>query len=209
MPGFMIGIGAAQIDADAVGTSEIATDGVGTAEIAAGAVATAELADGALAASAAGRLKMATSFFDSEATVDDKFAAATIDTDRLTVAARSRMHVMDIEDLGAGADITDRVIMSPQFAGTITDIRVWGNGAAAGIDAGNTSVWLVELNGTAQIAAKTYDNATVFPASGVPDSLGALTNATFAANDEITLTITNGATADLPGCKIQITYRIN
>jgi len=50
------------------------------------AVGTAEIADGALSADVAGRAKIATDFFN-EATVDAKFAASAIDTDRLKEGA--------------------------------------------------------------------------------------------------------------------------
>ena len=49
-------------------------------------IATANLADGVLSADASGRAKMATSFFDSTTTTDDKFAAASIGLDRLEEA---------------------------------------------------------------------------------------------------------------------------
>jgi hypothetical protein len=86
-------------------------------------VNTANIVDGALAASAAGRAKMATNFFDTTTTTDAKFAAGSIGLDRLEEAV--------IQADGGQAFTADQAMGSNKLTGL-------ANGTAAG-DAVNLS----------------------------------------------------------------------
>jgi hypothetical protein len=93
---------------EAVGVGATATIRVlhvpspGAGTLGAGTVATANLAAGILSADAAGRAKMAASFFNSEATVDSKFDAGTIGEDRLAqqLNGRAASNVADANVIG-------------------------------------------------------------------------------------------------------------
>lgn len=93
---------------------DILDETITAADIAAGAVDTSELATDALAASAAGRLKMATDYFDT-AHVTKAFAAASIADDRMVSSL--------IKDSGAVA------VGRLDFAGTATAAAVMTIGA--------------------------------------------------------------------------------
>lgn len=110
-----------------------------------------------------------------------------------------------VRDLAAGADIASRRLFTAQVACVITKVSIVPDANAAGIDAGNTSGWIVGKNGVVTpIASKTYDNVTIFPAVDVADDLtnGTLANRTLAIGDTVDLGILNGATADTPATQL-------
>lgn len=111
-----------------------------------------------------------------------------------------------IDDLGAGVDIAAIPLFQVPvgYVYDITAITVLMQGATAGVDDANTSVFTIAV-GAATVVTKTYNTATQPPASGAGASLGAIANGHRVAGDIIALSVTNGATANLPGVMLQIT----
>jgi len=124
---------------------------------------------------------------------------------------KARILVSTVENLAAGADIGDgtaanaRTVWSPPVAVTITDVKVYGRAAAAGVDDANTAVVKV-YNGTSTVVTKTYNTANAFPAAFTPTSLGTMANAAVPAGTAIKFDAVNGATADLPAFDLYIEY---
>ena len=116
-----------------------------------------------------------------------------------------------IAALTAGSDIADIAMFRMPCAGQIIGVNIIPQGADAGIDASNTSAWLIEV-GSTTIASKTYSNTVAFPDPAVVD---ALTLSTTEANlkrsegDVVTISITNGATAATPACIVEVEYVIS
>lgn len=113
---------------------------------------------------------------------------------------------LPVSNLAAGADLADvPVFVVPAgYKLTVLAASLISQGTAAGIDDSNTCVIALE-EGANGIATKTYDADPAFPASGVADSLGAITNPTLTAGEILTYSVTNGATADPPAFIIQVT----
>jgi len=109
-------------------------------------------------------------------------------------------------DLAAGADITDATlaVVPAGYNADVLSAQVISNGSAAGIDAGNTSVFAAKV-GTTQFAGVTFDAVNAFPASGAAEELTLIAGATdLSAGSVILLSVTNGATADLPVFMVQL-----
>jgi hypothetical protein len=123
-------------------------------------------------------------------------------------SAKTHLITYHVADLDAGADIADIPMFRAPKDITLVEIGVIGEANPAGIDDDNTSVWLVEV-GTTAIVTKTYDADNAFPNKGIYGSLGALSNADLDEGDVLTLSITNGATANTPAVTVQIEYVIN
>lgn len=115
-------------------------------------------------------------------------------------------HQYLLADLAANADLAATIIFSPGVGIIIHDILITGDGAPVGVDASNTSVWLVTGRAAATIVTQTYDGTPAFPADAVQTSLGAVANRILLANDKLILTVTNGTTADLPPVVVTIIY---
>lgn len=118
-----------------------------------------------------------------------------------------RIVTYQIENLAAGADIADIPIFRCPCALKILDIGIIPQGDDAGIDASNTSAHLIEVGSTA-LVTKTYSNTVAYPNKGVYGSLGSISNAERAEGDVVTLSITNGVTADPPAAVLQIEYAV-
>lgn len=112
---------------------------------------------------------------------------------------------IDVEDLGAGVDITDRPVFYNPRAVTINSIAILTQGAPAGVDDSNTSVILVEDDASNQVVSKTYNTATQPPSSDGED-LGTITNGSLLAAEHLMLSVTNGATANLPAFTLTIEW---
>ena len=113
-------------------------------------------------------------------------------------------------DLDAGADITDAIIgvVPAGYAATVIDAQVISTGAAAGIDAENTSVVLLEV-GSTKIAEVTFDADNEFPAAGAAEAITLIPAAAeLEAGSVLLLTVTNGETANLPVFMVQITLTL-
>jgi hypothetical protein len=130
------------------------------------------------------------------------------------LAATAKTHIMNIlvEDLAAGVDITARVAMvvPTGYAMTIVQADMIPLGSGAGIDDSNNC--LVGIgNGANSIAFAAYDSAPGYPAVNTVNSLGALdgTYKNLAAGEKLTITITNGATANPPAMIIQVAYTLS
>jgi hypothetical protein len=137
--------------------------------------------------------------------------AASVAPEKLTAAAKTQVLTYRIEDLAAGVDIADRVlrVVPAGQSYTLVKASIIPEGAAAGVDAGNTCVVTLK-NGANTIVAKTYNDATPLPNAGVEGDLGALdaTHKIMAAGASLKLSVTNGATADPSGLLLQIAYTL-
>lgn len=187
---------------------------VGT--VADNAITTAKINDGALSADVAGRAKMANGFITVDKLATDAVETIKIKDSNVTLAklattAKTKILSYQIEDLGAGADITNRVIfVAPAGIDvTLVNASIIPQGTAAGVDDGNTSV-IALTDGTNTIVSVTYDADPGFPAAGTIANLGALdpTYKVLSAGEKLVLSITNGATANIPALMLQITYTV-
>lgn len=203
------------------------------------AVTTAKIAAGALSADAAGRAKLADNIFDA-ATVAAKFATDSFSqavllqliadgafaananilalfadglftAAKLAATAKTHTAVFAIEDLGAGVDIADRVLMfAPSGLDiTLTNVSIIPLGSAAGVDDANTAV-ITLTDGSNTIVEKTYNTGTQPPAENAIGDLGALdaTYKVLSAGEKLHLAVTNGATANLPAFMLQVSYTV-
>ncbi len=111
-----------------------------------------------------------------------------------------------VEDLGAGIDIAARAIHGFATQGWLVSARVVNQATAAvGIDASNTCV-LTLATGVGTVVAETFDLITTFPAANSEQDLGALANVHVTNADVLSLTVTNGATANLGTFLVQVDY---
>jgi len=111
-----------------------------------------------------------------------------------------------VEDLSAGADIAARAIHAFGKAGWIVAARVVNQTtAAAGIDDSNTCVVAVQLDG-ATVATKTFNSSVPFPGTNSSSSLGAISNARTDVGDILTMSVTNGATANPGPFLVEVDY---
>ena len=114
-----------------------------------------------------------------------------------TSATKEGVMQYTVEDLAVGADITARPIMSRAYAYTFSKATILTEGTPAGIDDANTCVVALKNGAGSTIVTKTYNTATQPPTSDYGD-LGTLSITSIVAGDIITLTVTQGATANLP-----------
>ena len=187
-------------------------------------VDTAQIKAGALAATADGRGKFAANFFDA-ATLAAKIATAAFAATapiralfadgiwtlaKLAATARTQVVTYQVENLGAGADLTTRAIFEVPagLVATVTNCRIISQGTAAGVDDDNTCIIAV-TDGTNTIATITYDTDLAFPAENVSESLGAIgAHGVLNAAEKLCFTITNGTAANPPAFMIQVTYTL-
>jgi hypothetical protein len=115
-----------------------------------------------------------------------------------------------LADLAADADLSETVIFAAGQAVTIESIYIVPIAASTGVDASNTSAWTVKkgIAGTT-LVTQTYDGTPAFPAAGAEARLGDLAAAAknLALGDVLTLTVTNGTTADLDATLVIINFR--
>lgn len=110
-------------------------------------------------------------------------------------------------DLAAGADLSKIPLGVALDDGTIVEAYIISMGAAAGIDAANTSVFSLAVGNDAK-AGLTFDDTVAFPASGAKIAL-TVSDEDVAEGDILTLSVTNGATADLPVFVIQLVVALD
>ena len=179
-----------------------------SAAAAAEALGLANLSDVTTVAYDAGKLLVADGTdFDAKAVSGDATLAGS-GALTLNAAHAQQMAVIPIEDLAAGADIAARPeFVAPAGGCTLVLIGILTKGAPAGVDDSNTSVVVLKDDGANTIVSKTYNTATQPPTSDY-ESLGALdaTHKVLGANEHVTLAITNGASADLPGLNLVIVF---
>ena len=101
-----------------------------------------------------------------------------------------------IPQLGAGVDVTNRPVFACPHIGTMKSVGILYSGAPAGIDNADTVVLTLKNGAGTTIATKTYDLANQPPTSGYDSLDGSLDDA-LAAGEVWTLSIVQGATADL------------
>ncbi len=118
-----------------------------------------------------------------------------------------------VENLAAGADIAERAIASWKRAGQIVGVRILSEEINdAGIDGSNTCVIVLQRGSTVAAAVTfmtvTYDNNNGFPAINTVDEGLTLTegNFAFAADDILSLQVTNGSTADPGPFIVEVDY---
>lgn len=109
-------------------------------------------------------------------------------------------------DLDAGEDLSGVVIGMPAGEGTIVDVSVISTGSAAGVDDSNTSVFDIKVGNTTK-ASYTFDTAKAFPAAGVAQALTVADDG-LEAGDVLKLSVTNGATANLPVFMVQVSVEL-
>lgn len=102
-----------------------------------------------------------------------------------------------VENLAAGSDITTRPIFTRAYDWTFSKASILTQGTPAGIDNANTVVLTLKNGAGSTIVAKTYNTATQPPTNDAND-LGALSITEIDALDIVTLTVTCGATANMP-----------
>ena len=146
--------------------------------------------------------------FVADAATRALFADGFMPPEKLTTAANIRMFMYAIEDLAAGADIADRTIFyvptGKDF--TVTKIGIIPRGASAGIDDANTAVIAMKDGSGNTIVSKTFNTATQPPAAGVIGDLGEVDNTykLLSAGEKLVLNVTQGVTANLPACDLQV-----
>jgi hypothetical protein len=106
-----------------------------------------------------------------------------------------------IPQLGAGVDVTNRPVFACPHIGTMKSVGILYNGAPSGIDNANTAVLTLKDGSGAVVATKTYDLANQPPTSAY-DSLDGSLDESLAAGEVWTLTIVQGASADLAECYV-------
>ena len=125
-------------------------------------------------------------------------------------APSAQMMTVTVEDLAAGASIALRtVLVNPNRSVDIVSAGIALRDASAGIDDGNTVVInLLAHDGVSVIATVTLAAANV-PAAGAYVALGTFNAAIarIAAGDSAKISVTCGATADLPAFDLVIGYR--
>lgn len=130
----------------------------------------------------------------------------------VTPTHNPQMLTVFVEDLAAGVDITDRVILEAPsgYTVTVTGATIISNGSAAGIDDSNKCTVLLEDEASAAIVTKEFDTDPAFPAAGASVSMGTpdSTNKVLTAGQKLLLSVTNGTAANPPAFLLQITYTI-
>ncbi len=129
-------------------------------------------------------------------------ADGAVTVSKLATTAKTQVTVIAIEDLAAGADIAARAeFVAPAGGCTLTKIGIVPKGNSAGIDDGNTAVVAIADAAGNSIVSKTYNTGTQPPAANTYASLGNLsaTHKILTANEVVTVAVTQGATANLPG----------
>lgn len=111
-----------------------------------------------------------------------------------------------VEDLAAGADISARAIHAFEKEGWIISVRVVNQATAAtGIDGSNTCM-ITLANNAGTVVTETFDGATTFPSVNTAQNLGNLANTQVTSSDVLTLTVTNGVTADPGPFIVEVDY---
>lgn len=111
-----------------------------------------------------------------------------------------------VEDLAAGVDIATRAIHVFQAEAWVTAARVVNQASAAsGIDNSNPCV-VVVATGAGTVATTTFSAATPFPAPNTSFNLGTITNPNAAAGSVLTLSVTNGTTANTGPFLVEVDY---
>lgn len=106
-------------------------------------------------------------------------------------------------DLAAGADITADILGVIPNDSKLKSAKVVSTGSASGIDAANTSAFEVKVGATV-LASKTFNDTVAFPGANESVDLTLGAEVSLEENDVVTLSVTNGSTADLPIFVVQL-----
>ena len=144
-----------------------------------------------------------------EVAVSGDATLAADGTATLNASKGQQIAIIHVEDGAAGVDIANRPIFAIPPACTLVSASILTEGAPAGVDDANTSVILLEDEGSNAIVTKTYNTGTQPPSTNL-ESLGALdaTHKILTAEEMVWLSVTNGATADLPAFSVIIVYEV-
>lgn len=209
----------------AVVGSSIADLGVTTAKLAAKAVTTAKIDDGAVLNAQVGA-EAAIVVTKLEGLADGEIIVGTDGTgannDKVTVtgdvtmaktgvvtlnaAHAEQLVYVPITNLGAGDDIANLPLFAHPRANTLQSIGILTSGSPAGVDDDNTVVIAVKNANGDTIVTQTYNTGTQPPDGDFAD-LGALDGdyTGLAAGEAATLSVTQGATANMPAFTLVIT----
>lgn len=126
---------------------------------------------------------------------------------RLDVGRRQvKTIVHPVEDLSAGSDIAARAIHAFGKEAWIVGARVVNQATGAvGIDDSNTCVVAVQKGGQT-VANKTFNTGAPFPDANTASSLGTISNADADGGDVLTVSVTNGATANPGPFLVEVDY---
>lgn len=119
--------------------------------------------------------------------------------------AKTRYLQVNIAALTAGNDkAATRLMPLPKCR--ITEVLIMADGDDAGINAGNTSAWVIK-NGNNTVASKTFNNTVKFPDAGKTTTLTLDDDYTTLDDGTIlTYAITNEGTAATPATIMRIAY---
>lgn len=115
--------------------------------------------------------------------------------------------VTKVENLGAGADLTERVFWRAPYPVEILACEILPEAASAGVDGSNTAaITLRNITAAENIGTVT---STSNWAANTPVALTlTAANVDVEGDAVIGIVVTNGATADLPIFNLQVTYRV-
>lgn len=115
--------------------------------------------------------------------------------------------VTKVENLAAGADLTERVFWRAPFPVEILSCEILPEAASVGVDGSNTAaITLRNITASEDIGTVT---STSNWAANTPVALTLTSaNVDVAADAVIGIVATNGATADLPIFNLQVNYRV-
>jgi len=115
------------------------------------------------------------------------------------------MYPILVENLAAGADITDRPVLGTQYGGSFSAISILTKGAPSGVDDSNTVVITLKNSAGETIVTKTFNTATQPPTKTIMD-LGALLITELTAGQFMLLSVTTGTTANMPAFELNVEY---
>jgi hypothetical protein len=107
--------------------------------------------------------------------------------------------MINVVNLAAGADISDYPVFVATEELTLHSCRLLTQGTPAGIDNSNTAVLTLTVNGNT-LLTKTYNTVTQ-PPTNASEDLSSLLDADYVEleiGDVVKLTVTQGATANMP-----------
>jgi len=164
---------------------------------------------GAATGTAAGNVSMGYALADAGAT-DTTVRTVLQSNAALNAEDTEQLAIIPVEDLAANGDIAARPIFVHPRAVTLTSLGILTEGSPAGVDDDNTAVIAVADDASNAIVSKTYNTAAQPPDTDYAD-LGALdaTHKVLAAEEHITLSVTQGTTADLPAFSVIVRYTVN
>src|SRR5512146_3573232 len=108
--------------------------------------------------------------------------------------------VVPVENLAPGADIATRPVYAPTKAVRIMAVHLLTQGTPAGVDDSNTVVVALKNDNGDTIVTTTYDTGAQPPTNGRDDLSASIDTAyqNIADDEFVTLSVTQGATANMP-----------